>query len=122
MMKEYGERSADKVLAYRQDDFGDGEMADGAIAVVILLDRLQDGMRERVVRHADTVQWTDNILRRRPVMVVEGLGAGHAAEREQQHPCGYLSQKCAHCSGKGTFFTIQWVGINQNQPTDSAII
>jgi hypothetical protein len=38
------------------------------------------------------------------VMVVKGLGACHAAKREQQHPRGYLSQTCAHCGGKGTFF------------------
>jgi hypothetical protein len=39
-------------------------------------------------------------------MVVEGLGAGHAAEREQQHPRGYLSQSCAHCGGKSTIFSV----------------
>ena len=69
-------------MAHRQNNFRDGKMADGAIAVVILIDRLQDGVRERVVRHRNTVQRADNILRRRPVMVVEGLGAGHAAEHE----------------------------------------
>ena len=69
------------MLAHRQNNFRNGKMTDGAIAVVILIDRLQDGVRERMVRHRNAVQRADNILRRRPVMVVEGLGAGHAAER-----------------------------------------
>lgn len=105
-MEKKGESSAGEVLAHRQNNFRDGKMADGAIAVVILIDRLQDGVRERVVRHRNAVQRADNILRRRPVMVVEGLGAGHAAEREQQHPCGYLSKSCAHFGGKITFFSV----------------
>ena len=105
-MEKKGESSAGEVLAHRQNNFRDGKMADGAIAVVILIDRLQDGVRERVVRHRNAVQRADNILRRRPVMVVEGLGAGHAAEREQQHPRGYLSQTCIHFGGKITFFSV----------------
>lgn len=100
------------MLAHRQNNFRNGKMTDGAIAVVILIDRLQDGVRERMVRHRNAVQRADNILRRRPVMVVEGLGAGHAAEREQQHPRGYLSQTCAHFGGKNTFFPVVSCGEN----------
>ena len=81
-------------------------MADGTITVVIPVERLQDSVRESVMRHRDTVQRADNILRRRPVMVVEGLGAGHATECEQQHPCSHLSKSCAHCGGKNTFFSV----------------
>lgn len=91
-------------------------MADGAIAVVIIIDRLQDGMRERVVRHADTIQRTDNILHGPPMMMVEGLGASHTAKREQQDPCCYLSQSCAHCGCKSTSFTIRWVGFIDTNP------
>ena len=95
-MEKKGESSAGEVLAHRQNNFRDGKMADGAIAVVILIDRLQDGVRERVVRHRNAVQRADNILRRRPVMVVEGLGAGHAAEGYEQYPRDYLSQTRSH--------------------------
>jgi hypothetical protein len=94
------------VLAHRQNNFRDGKMADGTIAVVITVERSKDGVRERVVRHRNAVQRTDNILCRHPVMVVEGLGADHAAEREQQHPRGYLSQSYAHYGGKNTFFSV----------------
>ena len=93
-------------MVHRQNNFRDGEMADGAIAVVIPVDRLQDGVRKRMVRHCNAIQRTDNIRRRRPVMVVEGFGANHAAEREQQHPRGQLSKSCAHCGGKSTFFSV----------------
>jgi len=105
-MKEKSECSARKMLAHRQNNFRDGEMADGAIAVVILINGLQEGVRECVMRHRNAVQRTDNILRRRPVVVVEGLGASHAAKREQQHPRGYLSQTCTHRGGKNTFFSV----------------
>ena len=91
-------------MAHRQNNFRDSKMADGAIAVVIPVDRLQYSVRESVVRYRNAVQRADNILRRRPVMVVESLGAGHATKREQQHPSDYLSQSCAHCGGKSTFF------------------
>lgn len=106
MMEKYGESSAGEMLAHRQNNFRDGKMTDGAITVVIVVDRLQDGVCECVVRHRNAVQRADNILRRRPVMVVKGLGACHAAKREQQHPRGYLSQTCAHCGGKSTFFSV----------------
>jgi hypothetical protein len=61
------------MLAHWQNYFRDGKMADSTIAVVILINRLQDGVRERMVRHRNAVQRADNILRRRPVMVVEGM-------------------------------------------------
>ena len=94
------------MLALRQNNFRNGKVADGAIAVVIVVDRLQDGVRESVVRHRNAIQRADNILRRRPMMVVEGLGAGHATEREQQHPRGQLSKSFAHCGGKSTIFSV----------------
>ena len=105
-MKEKSECSAREMLAHRQNNFRDGEMADGAIAVVILINGLQEGVRECVMRHRNAVQRADNILHHCPTMVVEGLDAGHAAKGEQQHPRGYLSQTCAHCGGKSTFFSV----------------
>lgn len=65
-------------------------MANGTITVVVI-QTVQDGVRERMVRHREAIQRTDNIFRRRPVMMVEGFGASHAAKSKQQHPCNQLS-------------------------------
>jgi hypothetical protein len=95
----------EEVQAGRKNDFGDGEMTDGAVVVGIIFHVLEDCVRKRVVRHGDTVQRADNIFRLRPMMVVEDLGAGHAAEREQQHPSDQLSHPCLLHGGKNTFFS-----------------
>lgn len=79
----------------RDDHLGDREMADGAV-VVVLVEGFQDGVGEGVVRHRDAVQRTDDVLSGLPVMVVEGFGAGHAAEGHEQHPRDYLSQTQSH--------------------------
>ena len=94
----------EEVQTGRKNDFGDGEMTDGAVIVGIIFHVLEDCVRKRVVRHGDTVQRADNIFRLRPMMVVEGLGASHAAEREQQHPRDQLSHSCLLHGGKNTFF------------------
>jgi hypothetical protein len=94
----------EKVQTGRKDDLGDGEVADGAVVAVVIVKVLKDRVRKGVVRHGDTVQRTDNIFRLRPMMMVEGFGAGHAAEREQQHPRDQLSHSCLLHGGKNTFF------------------
>ena len=81
--------------AGRKDDLGDREMANEAV-VVLLVMGIQNGVGEGVVRHGNTVQRTDDIFNGLPVMVVEGFGAGHAAEGHKQHPCDYLSQTRSH--------------------------
>ena len=85
----------EKGQAGRKDDLGDREMANKAV-VVLLVKGIQNGVGEGVVRHGDTVQRTDDIFNGLPVMVVEGFGAGHAAEGHEQHPCDYLSQPWSH--------------------------
>jgi hypothetical protein len=97
----------EEVQTGRKNDFGDSEMTDGAVIVGIIFHVLEDCVRKRVVRHGDTVQRADNIFRLRPMMVVEGLGASHAAEREQQHPRDQLSHSCLLHGGKNTFFSIR---------------
>ena len=94
----------EEVQTGREDDFGDGKMTDGAVVVGIIFHVLEDCVRKAMVRHDNTVQRTDNIFRLRPMMVVEGLGADHAAERKQQHPRDQLSHPCLLHSGKNTFF------------------
>jgi hypothetical protein len=88
-----------------KDDLCDGEVADGAVDVIVIIQALQYRVRKGVVRHGDTVQRTDNIFRPRTMMVVEGFGAGHAAESEQQHPSDQLSHSCLLHGSKNTFFS-----------------
>ena len=85
----------ENVQASRDDHLCDREVADEAV-VVVLIEGFQDGVGEGMVRHGNTVQRTDNIFGGLPVMVVEGFGAGHAAEGYDQHPRDYLSQKRFH--------------------------
>ena len=87
-----------------KNNLSDSEMADGTVVVIVLLHALQDRVSKGVLRHGDTVQRADNILRSLPMMMVESLGTCHAAEREQQHPRGQLSQSCLLHGGKNTFF------------------
>ena len=70
-------------------------MTDGAV-VVLLVKGIQDGVGEGVVRHGDAVEWTDDVFSGLPVMMVEGFGAGHAAEGHEQHPRNYLPQTRSH--------------------------
>ena len=79
----------------RDDNLCDREMADGAV-VVVFVKRFQNGVGKGVVRHGDAVQRTDDVFSCLPVMVVEGFGAGHAAEGHEQHPRNYLPQTRSH--------------------------
>ena len=78
-----------------EDDLGDHEVADGAV-VVFFIEGIQDSVGMGVVRHGDAVQRTDDVFSGLPMMVVEGFGAGHAAEGHEQHPRDHLSQTRSH--------------------------
>ena len=97
-MKEKFGIVGDKVRKGREYHLGDREVADGAV-VVAFVKRFQDSVGEGVVRHGDAVKRTDDVFNGLPVMVVEGFGAGHAAEGHEQHPRDQLSQTRSHFSG-----------------------
>ena len=89
----------------RDNDLGNCEVTYETVAVVVIVQTLQDGVGEGMVRHLNPVNGADNILRRRSMMVMEGLGTDHAAKRQQQYPRGDLSETCSHCGGKSTLFS-----------------
>ena len=84
-----------RVRKGREYNLGDREVADGAV-VVAFVKRFQDSVGEGVVRHGDAVKRTDDVFNGLPVMVVEGFGAGHAAEGHKQHPRNNLPQTRSH--------------------------